>query len=481
MLYENLPGFEVEVHDGNLTLPAEPSLTQTVLIIAPTAVGGNAEEYLPEEYNPVILTGQADFTKKNLGAYEITNPMACLWKQAYDAGCRDIRAIPLKGTDPEDKYKNLHDIYSLLRDNIDADVIVLGGVYAGETAPGTTTIDTTIEKDFGAPILSKTGNPGKATAEIPDEAITGDGESKTFRILHSSIIGSSVVIKLAGESEPTTLLPEDYTVNEITGEITFKTAPLDKAALSVSYSYYLYSFAAQLAGFCDIVTATNTQVIGVMALAPAQDSNLQTIKNYIDTQGLQYYSESLQVVGGTELIFNLGGAVYQGTWQGAYAGFISLLPSSSSPTAKVIPGALLPAYRLSSPQILSLVNKHIVVPRVRNGRITVAEAITTAADTSDFVRLTTLRITHDVVNLVRDIAEPYIGEPNTLPRRSALDTQINSGLQKMVVRGALNDFRFHIKSTIADQIDGNMRINLDIVPVFETRRIMMSVAVKPMI
>jgi hypothetical protein len=51
----------------------------------------------------------------------------------------------------------------------------------------------------------------------------------------------------------------------------------------------------------------------------------------------------------------------------------------------------------------------------------------------------------------------------------------------MVTAGALNDFRFHIKSTVADQIEGTMRINLDIVPVFETRRILMSVAVKPML
>jgi hypothetical protein len=218
-----------------------------------------------------------------------------------------------------------------------------------------------------------------------------------------------------------------------------------------------------------------------MALKPPVSNNLATVKTYVDSQKTQYYSEYVQIIGGSSLLFSLGSAVYEDMWHGAYAGFLSLLPAYSSPTAKAIPGAILPSYKLSPSQILSLVNKHIVVPRVKNGRIVVAEAITTASDTSDFVRLTTLRIVNDTVTLIREIAEPYIGEPNTVPRRSALDTQISAGLQQMVVRGALNDYRFHIKSTLADQIDGTMRINLDIVPVFETRRIMMSVAVKPML
>jgi hypothetical protein len=49
----------------------------------------------------------------------------------------------------------------------------------------------------------------------------------------------------------------------------------------------------------------------------------------------------------------------------------------------------------------------------------------------------------------------------------------------MVKRGALNDFRFNIKSTLSDQINGDMLIFLDIVPAFETRRINVTVALKP--
>jgi TRAP-type uncharacterized transport system fused permease subunit len=41
-LYENLPGIELTVKDGNLVLPAEPASTQTVLIIGITTESGVA-------------------------------------------------------------------------------------------------------------------------------------------------------------------------------------------------------------------------------------------------------------------------------------------------------------------------------------------------------------------------------------------------------------------------------------------------------
>jgi hypothetical protein len=474
-LYNDLPGFEVEVHDGNLTLPAEPSPTQTVLIIAPTSTAGVAGPYEESEYDPVALTGQSDFETKSMGTYDSSNPMARLWKQAYDAGCRDIRAIQLKGTTAAERYGFLHDIFYVLEDNIAADIVLVGGIYADDSVTDAVTFTFTRD-DYAARIASAT-NSGTA---ITDEAVgTGDGIVAKFTLDNKPILASTLVVKVATTTVPTT----DYTVDVLKGEITFIAGkiPASEAAVTASYTHYPYNFAAQLAGFCEIVYAKNRQVLGVIALKPPVNSNLATVKTYVEAQKSQYYSEFVQVIGGSPLWFNIGSSLYEDMWHGAYAGYVSLLPAYSSPTSKVIPGALLASYKLSPTQILSLINKHIVVPRVRNGRILVAEAVTTASDTSDFVRLTTVRIVNDVVTMVREICEPYIGEPNTVPKRSALDTAIREGLTKMVTAGALNDFRFHIKSTVADQIEGTMRINLDIVPVFETRRILMSVAVKPML
>ena len=610
-LYDNLAGIELEIKDGNLTLPAEPSPTQTVLIIAPTSTSGVAGPYEETEYNPVAITGQTDFETKNMGMYDTNNPMARLWKQAYDAGCRDIRVIRLKGTTAPQRYAYLHDIFCLLEESINADIVLIGGIYADDTVGVGATFGFA-RNDFAGSVAVETNS----YTSVTDEAIgTGDGTELEFSLAHSpllpdfaitkytgsvaavfntgdftaigdddavgitvefkgvvatvktdadvaaagavseisgqvtiansataaatadgfkavfdaikatyvnspiadfvfTVVGSALVItdavlngdinngqEITGtaefvakgdqEAQLTTLgvgtvatVPvADYTIDLVTGEIQFAAgkAPALGADLKGTYKYYTLGFASQLAGFCSTVSAKNKQIIGVMALRAPINSNLSTVKTYVDTQKTQYHSKYLQVIGGAPLWFNIGSAIYEDMWHGAYAGFMSLLPSYSSPTFKAIPGALFASYNLSPTQITALVNKHIVVPRSKNGRIIVAEAITTASDTSDFVRLTTLRIVNDVIQVVREIAEPYIGEPNTIPRRNSLDTAIREGLQKMVVRGALNDFRFHIQSTVADQIDGTMRIMLDVVPVFETRRILMAVAVKPML
>lgn len=717
MLYDNLPGIELTIQDRGLILPAEQAPTATVLIIAPITDTPAVGTYTAEEYNPARMTGQLDFEAKNMGVFNTSNPMARLWKQVYDAGCRDIKVIKLKGADNAERYGHLHDIFYALEENIDADIILVGGVYVDDTVTGTVefgfdradyaisvisananyssvvaevvgtgngnttayTLDAkpilkdTLELNFVAPgtapifdtgnITAITGNdagktlifkgvtatlktaagavPAAATAAIAGSATLANGAAATAAILQgidvlsfdfsgvngktftvavdggaaqpvildtnvtniaglvSAIDGDldiNVVVTNSGDklvltsattgltssivvagvdaalffgtgleatgtadtspTAPTTaagfkaifdaikaaypsttiagytftvngnkliitgtiavgssdnaevitgtvtivnttnnaqlitagvgqiveaILTSAYTVDPSNGTIEFDTAPAAGKNLVANYKAYAYNYASQLAGFCEIVSAKNMQVLGVVALKPAINNNITTIKAYVEGQTTQFYSKYLQVVGGSTLYFSLGSAIYEDVWSGAYAGLISVLPSYSAPTAKAIPGVLMPSYNLSPTQILSLINKHVVTPRVRNGRVTVAESITTSDDLSDFVRLTTLRIVNDTVSLVREIAEPYIGEPNTVPRRAALDTAIRSGLTAMVNRGALNDFRFYIKSSIADQIDGTMRILLDIVPVFETRNIFISIAVKPML
>lgn len=477
--YNDLPGVKLEIKDGNITLPAEPSVSGTVLIIAPITETGSSEAYEDSEYNPVTISGQADFEEKGFGVFKTTNPMAKLWKQVYDAGCRNIKVVELKGTTDVERYGHLHDILSLLEESSAADIVLLGGAYADSEVEGSPTFAYD-SVDYAAAIEAT----NTRTKEVAAEAIAAEDDEKTFTLAHFPVVSTAgyfAVTSTVGNETTTLVSGTDYTFNPITGQITFEDVPEETAGIKVSYSYYTYSFASALAGFCETVSAKNQQVLGVCSLAPAENSNLSTIKAYVEGQETQLYSKYLQVTGGSTMWFSLGTDMYEDIWSGAYAGFVSVLPSYSSPMFKAIPGALISSYTLSPTQITSLINKHIVVPRIRNGRIIVADAITTASDTSDFVRLTTLRIVNDAVQFVREIAEPYIGEPNTIPRRNSLDTAIRSGLQQMVLRGALNDFRFHIRSSIADQIDGTMRILLDLVPVFETRRILLSVAAKPML
>ena len=469
-LYTDLPGVELTIKDGNLVLPSEPVGTRRVLIIAPTSSAGKPYP-ANVNINAVRVSGTEDFNEYRLGLFNESNPMARRWKQVHDAGCKDIYVIELLGETPEERYKYLHEIYTIIEENLRTDIILLDGVKV-DTSVNTPEVDLIRQRqDYMA--LGGTAKPLEALAKDTFAFAAGE-DNILFELTKPVLAIDSVLIG----TDPLTV-ETDYTVDYDTATVKLVTPLETGESLIVNYSTYNYNFADQLAGFCAIVTAKNNQVIGIMSVTPPADSSLSAIKNYVDRQVTQIHNQFLQVVGGPTMFFEIANQPYEDDFSGSYAGLISYLPSYSSPTNKVIPGALWASFNLSPSQIKALTNKHIVVPRTRNGRVVVADAITTAPDKSDFVRLTTVQIVNDAVQLVREICEPYIGEPNTLPRRNALETQIKTALGGMVKRGALNDFRFSIKASLSDQLDGNMRIALDLVPVFETRRIFITVAVKP--
>lgn len=473
-LYSNLPGIELTVKDGNLVLPPEDYGTKRVLIIAPKS---DTPSDGALSYTPQRVDSSETFAQKGFGTFDKNNPLARLWKQVHDAGCRDIYLLELKGSTKEAMYANLHSLYSVLEENFYTDIILLGGVFVDDT------INTSLVDLSATPREDYIAASNLAVAKSTPVTETFNTEGTTELQLTSPVIISSIVVEKDDGVQTTTLAPEtDYTVDAETRKITLVNAIQTGETITVSYSTYDYNFGYQLAGFCAIVSGKNHQVIGVAALKEIDHSkvgDLAEVNTYINSQVTQKYNQYLQVVGGAPLYFEIANEPYLSNFSGAYAGMISVLPSYSSPTNKQIPGALFPAFNLSPTQVTNLINKHIVVHRSRNGKVVVADAITTAADDSDFVRLTTVRIVNDAVQLIREIAEPYIGEPNTLARRNSLETAIRTALNGMIRRGALNDFRFTIKASIADQIDGNMRIVLDLVPAFETRRIFVTVALKP--
>ena len=475
MLYENLPGIDLTIKDGNIILPAENFGTNTVLIIAPTdrkitAADKDEDGRIDQTFK--LIQSSEDFAKNKLGSFSESNPMARKWKQVYDAGCRSIYVIELDNTitSVSEQYVELHTIYSNLEDSTFADIILLDGVYA--------------DSDFASATIDLSG---EAREDFIVDAKLGTVKTQNFTALGEDLvlddepIDGSIVVK---KGDTVLSLTVGYTYDSTTKTVSLVTPLVAEETATVSYKVYEYNFARQLAAFCSIVSAKNTQIIGVISMTPNESlksNDLSGIKAYIENQTMQQYNQYLQVVGGALYYFEIANTPYIDTLAGVYAGTISILPSYSSPTNKAVPGVLFPVFNLSQSQLQAITNKHIVTGRSKNNKIVFGDAVTTAADNSDFVRLTSLRIVNDAVNLIREIADPYIGEPNTLARRNALDTAIRSGLNNMIKRGALNDFRFSIKSTLADQIKGDMIITLDLVPVFETRRILATIALKPML
>lgn len=456
MLYNNLPGIKVTVKDGNLVLPAEDFGTGTVLIIAPNVSTGIPT--VDMNFNPIRIRSSEDFGSlgdNKLGIFNDTNPLARLWKQVHDAGCRSIYGVPLSGA-PASLETNLETLYQLLENYFEADVILLSGVYA---------------------------NTQETTIKTKDEF--KDITTRELVLSRPIKVGDVIVVERSTVEDPLTVT-EDYTINGNRTSITLDASVKLEDGETITVDYKApYNFAKEFDNFCNRISSLGRQTIGIMSVKAAPEKttafDLTYMSEFLSDQVKQEYSQYLQVVGGVPVWFEINNTPYLDMCSGPYAGLISILPSYSATTNKTLPGVLFSAFNLKQDQLLNLTKNHIVSPRVRNGVTVVTEGITTAKDDSDFVRLTTVRIASDAVSLIREISEPYIGEPNTLARRNALETGIRSGLNNMIKRGALTDFRFSIKATLEDQINGDMKISLDLVPVFETRRIIITIALKPVI
>ena len=86
---------------------------------------------------------------------------------------------------------------------------------------------------------------------------------------------------------------------------------------------------------------------------------------------------------------------------------------------------------------------------------------------SDFVRVTTTRTTQAMAEVVRDAGEAFIGKPISGPFLAALESAIDTNLQKAVRRGAIRAFDFALSSSPDQQVLGEITIDLSMIPAFE--------------
>jgi len=161
---------------------------------------------------------------------------------------------------------------------------------------------------------------------------------------------------------------------------------------------------------------------------------------------------------------------YQSSMAALYAGFYSALPSNSAPTNKEVTGVKAP-FRISKVKLNSLAKYKYIAIKQRESKLKISDAPTAARDDSDFTRLTTVRIVSDVIDAVRAVAEPYIGEPNTALSRVSLETGITRELSLLQEAGFIQRFEARVSATTAQEIQGDATVELTIVPAFELRKI----------
>lgn len=188
-------------------------------------------------------------------------------------------------------------------------------------------------------------------------------------------------------------------------------------------------------------------------------------------------SKFISVAAFEPLFLNLGrGRPYSNNGQAAYAGLLASLPYNISPTNKALPGISAIRKSFSIRQYESLNAMRYVAMRTRRGQNPViVNDVTAAPYGSDFVSWSTYSITAESADRVKRIAESYLGQPNSVELRNAMDQDISNSLQEM---SGLQGFNFTISSTIEQQVLGVVEIELILVPIFTMKKIRTTVKLR---
>lgn len=177
----------------------------------------------------------------------------------------------------------------------------------------------------------------------------------------------------------------------------------------------------------------------------------------------------ISVVGAQVLLSNsFQTTSYIASFAPTYAGFVSKLVPNSAPTNKVVPGVRLP-FRVKNSKLDDLAGAGFVMLRAVPKGVVVADAPTAARYTSDWRRLSTIRIVKATLDALRVAADPFLGESLSGARLAALDTTVDRVLGKLVKAGFLQRYDHKLLSTPTEQVQGRARLELKLVPAFELR------------
>lgn len=247
-------------------------------------------------------------------------------------------------------------------------------------------------------------------------------------------------------------------------------------------------------GFIDVKPNSNTTLVGVQKYVDKLTAmpNIHYMrdmegKDIVDSEGkkmdIGWYTSI--VVGPEPVMISDTLGTYYGSPAIAYAALCASLKPQSSPTNKPLPNVKGMKYKFSNKQMDSIVGNRMVCCKLKNeGTATassvpyVVDGMTAGAADCDYARMTTVKIVTDVVDQIREVADPFIGEPNTIEQRNALSALISKRLGKLVTDGEVLYYEFEINATIEQVLIGECTISLTLVCPMELRKITTVVALR---
>lgn len=247
-------------------------------------------------------------------------------------------------------------------------------------------------------------------------------------------------------------------------------------------------------GFIDVKPNSNTTLVGIQKYVDnlLNYSNVHYMRDsegndIVDTEGnkmdIGWYTSI--VVGPEPVMLSDTLGTYYGSPAIAYAALNASLKPQSAPTNKALPGVKGMKYKFSNKQMNELVGNRMVVFKLKSEGTTTAsstpyvvDGCTAGAPSSDYTRLSTVKVVTDVVDQIREVADPFIGEPNTIEQRNALSALISKRLSYLVEQGEIQYYEFEIDATIQQVLLGECSIALTLVCPMELRKITTVVALR---
>lgn len=268
------------------------------------------------------------------------------------------------------------------------------------------------------------------------------------------------------------------------------------------------NFAYELALFCAVLSYKNKSTYGMISVKTLRDTSLAGVQahaKYLAKLNTDYFMRDADgsiimdgqgvpidlgkfisvVAGPTPTINYRVPALREANPAVLYAGFNTTLQPQSAPTNKKLTGCTGLKYTFSNSQLNDIVGNKIVVFGTKYSRsgaspdgAYVIDGPTSARTGSEYARLTTIKVMRSVSDNIRDVANPYIGESNTIEQRNSLSAAISKRLDILVEKGVILDYSFNLVATVMDQILGQAKLELGIVAPQELRKITTVIGLK---
>ena len=247
-------------------------------------------------------------------------------------------------------------------------------------------------------------------------------------------------------------------------------------------------------GFIDVAPNSNTTLVGIQAYVDKllAYNNLHYMRDaegndIVDQTGnkmdIGWYTSV--VVGPDPVMISDTLGTYYGSAAIAYAALNGALKPESAPTNKALPGVKGMKYKFSNKQMNEIVGNRMVVFKLKNEGTTTASSVpyvvdgcTAGAPKCDYARLSTVKVVTDVVDQIRDVADPFLGESNTTEQRNALSALISKRLGYLMEQGEILYYEFEINATMGQIVLGECSIALTLVAPQELRKINTVVALR---